>query len=168
MELIGKIVAKIHGGTFDGVPEDTKVVIHIPGMKHPLYGTMVDCEVVSEKPEAPSLTAKWFMTSFEKEISVPANALVAGTIFAPMGLSGTDTVTTIQKGIPGIDKIKTPCPDCSQPKATSVQYNDVVWSDPEIPLLDVIVHLNDCHGWSREKIADWLDTKDWDLQFVTQ
>lgn len=32
-------------------------------------------------------------------------------------------------------------------------------------LSNVIIHLNDGHGWSRERIADWLDTLDADLIF---
>lgn len=30
---------------------------------------------------------------------------------------------------------------------------------------DLIIHLNDGHKWTREKIADWLDTLDLDLTF---
>lgn len=30
-------------------------------------------------------------------------------------------------------------------------------------LLDMILHLNDDHHWTREEIADWLDTLDVDL-----
>ena len=26
------------------------------------------------------------------------------------------------------------------------------------PLVNQIIHLNDTHGWTREQIADWLDT----------
>jgi hypothetical protein len=26
------------------------------------------------------------------------------------------------------------------------------------PLINQIIHLNDSHGWSRERIADWLET----------
>lgn len=33
------------------------------------------------------------------------------------------------------------------------------------PLGDVIIHLNDNHKWSREQIADWLETLDANIQF---
>jgi len=36
----------------------------------------------------------------------------------------------------------------------------------EYALNSVIVSLNDGHGWSRERIADWLDTLDVDLRFT--
>lgn len=32
-------------------------------------------------------------------------------------------------------------------------------------IASLIVHLNDDHKWSREQIADWLDTLDVDLSF---
>ena len=34
-------------------------------------------------------------------------------------------------------------------------------------VIDLVVHLNDHHKWSREAIADWLDTLDFDLSFQT-
>lgn len=34
-------------------------------------------------------------------------------------------------------------------------------------LANCIVHLNDSHEWTRERIADWLDTLDLDLSFQT-
>lgn len=32
-------------------------------------------------------------------------------------------------------------------------------------LLDMIIHLNDTHHWSRKQIADWLETLDVDIEF---
>lgn len=32
-------------------------------------------------------------------------------------------------------------------------------------LINVIIHLNDNHEWTRTQIADWLDTLDLDLRF---
>lgn len=51
--------------------------------------------------------------------------------------------------IPGLaEKVKCPC-GCND--------NAPVWN--------VVIHLNDGAKWSREKIADWLDTLDADLRF---
>lgn len=38
-------------------------------------------------------------------------------------------------------------------------------TDRQKPLWNVIVDLNDRHGWSREQIADWLETLDIDISF---
>lgn len=38
-------------------------------------------------------------------------------------------------------------------------------SDDAMNLLNMIIHLNDYCGWTRERIADWLDTLDVDLKF---
>lgn len=35
------------------------------------------------------------------------------------------------------------------------------------PLSTVILHLNDTERWSREQIADWLETLDLDLSFLS-
>lgn len=45
---------------------------------------------------------------------------------------------------PGLARIARPCP------VSPCDY-------PRRPLNEVIVHLNDGHKWSREKIAEWLD-----------
>ena len=39
---------------------------------------------------------------------------------------------------------------------------------PAQRLVDLVIHLNDSHHWSREQIADWLDTLDADLRFGTE
>lgn len=35
----------------------------------------------------------------------------------------------------------------------------------KVDLQNIIIHLNDSHEWTREQIADWLDTLDLDLAF---
>jgi len=37
-----------------------------------------------------------------------------------------------------------------------------------LPIREIIISLNDKHKWSRERIADWLDTLDVDLNFSPQ
>lgn len=36
-----------------------------------------------------------------------------------------------------------------------------------VSLVNVVMHLNDDHKWTREQIADWLDTLDLNLRFPT-
>lgn len=55
---------------------------------------------------------------------------------------------------PVLDTSMQYCPDCSN------------WSPPNsfrLTLGSVIIHLNDHHHWTRERIADWLDTLNIDL-----
>lgn len=49
---------------------------------------------------------------------------------------------------PGLPRLCATCPDCAQGP-----YRGEL----------VVIHLNDYHHWTREKIADWLDTLDVDL-----
>lgn len=59
----------------------------------------------------------------------------------------------LQKIVPGLKSANSVCPsnDCN--------YGNGIPS----PLKAVIIHLNDSHHWTREQIADWLDTLDFDL-----
>lgn len=56
--------------------------------------------------------------------------------------------------IPELFDYRTTCPG----KDCKAQYTD-------IDLYRLIQHLNDDHAWTRETIADWLDTLDVDLTF---
>jgi len=38
----------------------------------------------------------------------------------------------------------------------------------EAPIKDIIINLNDYHKWTREAIADWLETLDVDLRFKSK
>lgn len=186
MEFKAKIKAKIHAGTFDGVPEDTTVTIFIPGVKHPLHGTLADCEIVQPEDDAVLVPkAKGMSFTLSMPVSwVGQDQIVQGMMFnngmvsldvteqAPQ-VTGHDTVDLLKKAIPGIGEIRTSCPHCTDPERPKgpplwwTGFGPKSWESPTIRLLDVIVHLNDYHRWSREEIASWLETKDWDLQFVT-
>jgi hypothetical protein len=45
------------------------------------------------------------------------------------------------------------CPACSFIKGIIRR-----WREEEFDLEDVIIHLNDDHGWTRQRIADWIAT----------
>lgn len=53
------------------------------------------------------------------------------------------------------NRIKCPNPACN------------VNGEHEMPLIKLVQHLNDLCGWTREQIADWLETLDLDLTFPT-
>lgn len=60
-------------------------------------------------------------------------------------------VQALKQSIPDIDRMS-----CKHPVNGNKGY-----------LVDVIISLNDTLKWSREKIADWLETLDLDLRFKT-
>lgn len=72
------------------------------------------------------------------------------TVHAPV-----NTITgPLHAAIPGFGTMREPCPlECP-----SFQ---MAW------LQDTILHLNDKHQWTREDIANWLETLDHDLSFKT-
>lgn len=64
---------------------------------------------------------------------------------------GSEVETRLSSALPGL--------------ATVVANPAVLGGDNTIAA--VIINLNDVQGWSRERIADWLDTLDADLRFTT-
>lgn len=157
MELTGKITAKIHAGTFDGVPEDTEVMIFIPGVKKSLKATLSD--IVIE--QAAALPINILSVTFNDGIWSVSPGTKSLT-----SVNGAEAVDMLQKAIPGMSSISTSCPACwDELGPPSGSPED--WRRPNIALYNVIIHLNDTHHWSREAVADWLDSKEWDLQFAT-
>lgn len=66
---------------------------------------------------------------------------------------GTGTLDDIARVCPAIKTTKIGCPCCKAiPNKASIY--------------SIIIHLNDSHRWSREKIADWLDALPYDLTIV--
>lgn len=65
----------------------------------------------------------------------------------------------MQEVMPDLQK-KLDCPGLSTNNGRCVYENR--------ELFYIIIHLNDCHKWTREQIADWLDALDLDLQFKEQ
>lgn len=63
------------------------------------------------------------------------------------GVDGADTMKIIRDAIPGFDEMRVTHP------VTGAQTL----------LQSAIINLNDCCGWTREQVADWLETLDHDL-----
>lgn len=63
------------------------------------------------------------------------------------GYGESSVVNELAKLCPAIKTTNTTCPDCKQGGT----------------IANLIPHINDHHKWSREKIADWLETLDVDL-----
>lgn len=65
-----------------------------------------------------------------------------------------DKVGELAKHVRGLTEYRGTCPaDCS-----------LAVNPPDAMLYTLIIHLNDVHRWSRERIADWMDTLDADLE----
>ena len=108
-----------------------------------LYETLFFGETVSHVDFA---TNQNFNAPLAKKNPAPAKAMVS------------EWTKPLHDAIPGFAEMKRACPAC---KDFDI-YDD---SDPF--LQDTIIHLNDEHKWTREAIADWLETLDYDLTFKT-
>lgn len=71
----------------------------------------------------------------------------------PNHISGHTVTTALEELLPGL-MTYVQCPDKNCPKS------------PE-PIMSLVQHLNDTHRWTREQIADWLESLDVDLTFPT-
>lgn len=76
----------------------------------------------------------------------------AGTHWGGGHVDGSDTTAILEEAIPGFNQMKVKHP---------------VHGDEEY-LRTTIINLNDSHRWTREQIADWLETLDHDLTIRTE
>lgn len=90
-----------------------------------------------------------------------------------MHVSGSTVSHALMTLIPNVGT-RVPCPACDGKTAHEVvmdygrrKESRVLWPHEEA-ILDIIPHLNDVLSWSREKIADWLETLDVDLTFPSE
>jgi hypothetical protein len=92
-----------------------------------------------------TLDVSHFLNECEKLVSF-ADALAPP--LDPKGLPEVSDVVALRQAFPGVtEAARHPC-DCPP-------FHSEIWS--------AIQHLNDVHHWTREAIADWLDTLDVDL-----
>lgn len=101
-------------------------------------------------PKTPSYkaTSGWYNPA-----PTPGHKILSGSDFI-----GPTVQTALADAIPNFRFSRTlyPC-ECAIP--------DVHEARGSIP--EIVIHLNDGPAWTREKIADWLDTLDVDLRFST-
>jgi hypothetical protein len=88
-----------------------------------------------------------------KEVSKEMIELMAGydVAVAESSISSRDTLDVLRSAIPGFQNMMVKYPIDGE----------------EISLYSAIMCLNDTAGWSREAIADWLETLDLDLSIKT-
>lgn len=81
--------------------------------------------------------------------------------------SGDEVVKALTKAIPGLQGATASCPACRAGEPLSVPACPCESCTPRGPqkLVNVVVHLNDAHRWTRGQVADWLETLDVDLTF---
>jgi hypothetical protein len=78
-------------------------------------------------------------------------------------VDGNKVLDDIRRYFPGLLTIATACPaDHTYPD----ECVTAVPSGAPASVADVVVHLNDVCGWTREAIADWLDSLDIDLSIT--
>lgn len=103
----------------------------------------------------------WSTETSMADIKKYASVLQPG----PSTLHGKDFITgqqdhgvlqTLVKAIPALKTARSKCP-ANKRCAEEVYQDELVTT--------IVQHLNDQHKWTREKIADWLDTLDFDLSF---
>lgn len=85
------------------------------------------------------------------ETMAPTYGPISSSTVKPKMSAGNAVVDLFIKLIPGFNDMTAACPvdDCNH-KDALLKY--------------AIIHLNDDHKWTREEIADWLDTLDHDLR----
>lgn len=90
--------------------------------------------------------AQWEQEFLSKKVQWQSVTATAGT---------NPVIKSLRDGIPGLAKARAACP-CRKPACLYGIDTAVV---------TIVMHLNDAAKWSRERIADWLDTLDVDLRF---
>lgn len=94
-------------------------------------------------------------TKSYKEAYYPTNTSTKNT---KNYVSGKHVKGGLISKIPALSEYETKCPvelDCKR------SYN-------KYPLSSIIIHLNDLHKWTREEIADWLESLPVDLRFKVE
>ena len=106
---------------------------------------------------------KFAFNKYQPPYKIGPNATIMGTATALEGqpISGGGIMDKLKAAIPGLSET-TLCP------ARGENYpDDEGKCGQDIPqqVAGIITHLNDTHKWTREQIADWLETLDISLEF---
>jgi hypothetical protein len=84
----------------------------------------------------------------------PNGGIAEGFITEPPTATGSIVQRNLKKLFPGLVELVT-CPVCKNKNA--------IIEPQQIQLASAIIHLNDTHSWSREAVADWLESLDVDI-----
>jgi hypothetical protein len=99
------------------------------------------------------------MTDIKSGIHEMAQNLAQGSHVPVPAPQANGVLTALTAVVPGLKGARARCPECKKHAVDDAQF-------PERKLSEVIIDLNDNHKWTREQIADWLETLDVDLSFV--
>lgn len=116
-------------------------------------------EIMNERIDNPSVRMSIIIETLGVLFKKPANAILVHDIVMPPGGAThpyppqpDKTFEEFAKQLPGVHKVANyPC-DCLR-------------IGKQGKLIHIIIHLNDNHKWTRDRIADWLETLDIDLEF---
>lgn len=93
-----------------------------------------------------------------KDYVVPGQGVTVSLTIKPLQSTSTANMADkIRERIPVLETSTQTCPGCV------ALYEGTKVPPKRASLRHVIIHLNDAHRWTREEIADWLDTLDVDL-----
>lgn len=86
-------------------------------------------------------------------------------LYGSAAQSSSPVVDDLAKLVPALATEKATCPGCGDGCACGcgMKAIDTGFSVSDRPVAEVIMHLNDQHRWTREQIADWLETLPIDL-----
>lgn len=94
--------------------------------------------------------------------------MVLGEPFSNTAASGVSYTTDPYYGATKTQIGRSPEIDLFPGIKEKVKYPAKFYEGLTVTLEDAIVKLNDMDGWSREQIADWLETLDIDIRFKTK
>lgn len=98
----------------------------------------------------------------------PSSYVVPPYLFAQLAqappFSGSeDVLGTLERVFPGLKHAPKVPPPCTGLPIESSYLGHPCTLKVACPIPSLVMHLNDDHKWTREQIADWLDTLDIDL-----
>lgn len=94
---------------------------------------------------------KWWIEEYQQKVKpCPCD------LCTPVATPARQPNELLADRLPGLRAV-TRCP--AEATGTSCETKRLLWG--------VVIHLNDVHEWSRDTIADWLETLDIDLTFPT-
>ena len=111
-------------------------------------------DLLSKTPmELAEIFVEWVNTNFPNATKKEIHQAVTSTL--DTHVKNTDyqrwSVARQAQQLPGVNDI-IKCPACDNNTGPSIIYT-------------VVQHLNDYHEWTRDQIADWLETLDVDMEF---
>lgn len=129
------------------LPSIIQVVVAVPDSKVSLIGSYNQLIKDHIKSKALAFLHDELTAALDETLPTEEELKSGGPVTNFVGnFSGAPVVSDLKKYFPALSKY--------------VQHPE---AEGEHPLADIIVDLNDRHDWTREQIADWMETLDLDI-----